>query len=219
MSVRRVWGIGTSRTFRPHWMLLELGLAYETREILTRSEAMNDPAFRRLNQRGKIPVLEDGELVIGESGAILFSLADRYRDRAVLAPQPATPERARFDDLCLFTLTELDATLYVIRRHEGLASIYGAAPTACEAARGYFLRQVQEIERRLADGRAHVLGEAFSAADILVMSCLEWAALVSIPLGAELCAYRDRIRARPAFGEAMRRNFTPEAMAALSAPR
>ena len=218
MSERRVWGIGTSRTMRPHWMLLELGLPYETRPILTRSEGMNDPDFRRLNQRGKIPVLEDGDLVIGESGAILLALADRYRDRAELAPEPATPDRARFDDLCFYTLTELDAALYVIRRHEGLPSIYGEAPAACKAAREYFLRQVGEIERRLADGRAHLMGDAFSAADILVSSCLEWAAVVSIPLSDPLLAYRERVRARPAFAAAMERNFTPEALAALAAP-
>jgi glutathione S-transferase len=197
-------------------MLLELGLDYETREILTRSEGMRDPAFQRLNLRGKIPVLEDGDLVIGESGAILFHLADAYRDRAVLAPPPATPERARFDDLCLYALTELDAPLYVIRRHEGLASVYGESPVACRAAREYFLRQVAEVERRLADGGEHLLGDAFSAADILVASCLEWAARVEIPLPASLDAYRARIRERPAFQAAVARNFTPAALAALS---
>jgi len=215
---RRVWGIGTPRTLRPHWMLLELGLRYETREILTRSEGMQDPGFRALNQRGKIPVLEEDDLVIGESGAILFHLADRHRERVALAPEPATSERARFDDLCLFTLTELDASLYVIRRHEGLASLYGEAPAACRAAREYFLRQVGEIARRLADGRAHLLGDAFSAADILVMSCLEWAAMVQIALPEALDDYRVRLRARPAWATAIERNFTPAAMAALAEP-
>jgi glutathione S-transferase len=213
---RRLWGIGTSRTFRPHWMLHELELPYETREVITRTPSMEDPEFQRLNQRGKIPLLEDGGLVIGESGAILFYLADRHRERVQLAPQPATSERAGFDDLCLYTLTELDAPLYVIRRHEGLASVYGEAPAACQAARAYFTRQVKEIERRLADGRPHLLGDAFGAADILVMSCLEWAASLRIPLDA-FDAYRGRLRSRPAYMAAFRRNFTPEALAALAA--
>jgi len=48
---RRVWGIGTARTLRVHWMLAELGLPYETRPILTRSEEMSAPEFRALSER------------------------------------------------------------------------------------------------------------------------------------------------------------------------
>ena len=215
MSGRRVWGIGTPRTMRAHWMLEELSLPYETIEILPRGEGMNDPAFARLNRRRKVPVLEDDGLVIGESGAILFYLADRYRERVQLAPAPATPERARFDDLCFYTLTELDATLYVIRRHEGLPAVYGEAPVACEAARQYFLRQVAELERRLADGRPHLLSHDFSAADLLVATCLEWASFVSIPLPESLTPYRERIAKREGYARAMARNFPPAAFEAL----
>lgn len=210
-----VWGIGTPRTLRVHWMLCELSLPYETRAILPRSEGMREPAFERLNQRSKVPVLEDDGLVIGESGAILFYLADRHRERLTLAPPPATPERARFDDLCLYSLTELDATLYVIRRHEGLPAVYGDAPVACQAAREYFLRQAGEIERRLSDGRPHLLGEAFSVADLLVTSCLDWAAFVSVPLPEALDAYRRRIAKREAYTRAMQTNFPPAAFEAL----
>lgn len=213
--VRRVWGIGTPRTLRAHWMLEELGLPYETVAVLPRSESMDDPGFARLNGRHKVPVLEDGDVVIGESGAILFYLADRYRECARMAPAPATPERARFDDLCLYALTELDATLYVIRRHEGLPGVYGEAPAACAAARQYFLRQVAEMERRLADGRPHLLGDAFDAADLLVTTCLDWARFVSIPLSETLSAYRERVARREGYARAMATNFPPAAFEAL----
>ena len=124
----------------------------------------------RFTQRRKIPFFEDGEIRIGESGAIVFYLADRYRDRGRLAPEPGTAARAAFEELAFFILMELDATaLYVLRRHEGLPDVYGEAPEACAAARGYFQRMVGEIERRLADGRPHLLGEAFSAADLLLV--------------------------------------------------
>jgi glutathione S-transferase len=215
-SKRRLWGIGTSRTLRPHWLLLELGLDYETRAILPRGEGMNDPELLRWTRRGKIPFLEDGEIRIGESGAILFYLADRYRDHGAFAPEPGTPARAEFEELAFFILMELDATaLYVLRRHEGLPDVYGEAPVACAAARGYFDRQAGEIERRLADGRPHLLGDAFSAVDILLVSCLAWAQFVSIPLAEPLVAYHNRVASRAAFGRAMQRNFPPEALAAL----
>jgi glutathione S-transferase len=217
-AVRRVWGIGTPRTLRVHWMLHELGLDYETRAILPRSAQMDDPELWRLTQRRKIPFFEDGEIRIGESGAIVAYLADTYRGRAQLAPAPGTPARAAFDEIAFFVLMELDATaLYVLRRHEGLPDVYGAAPEACAAARGYFARMVGEIERRLGDGRPHVLGDAFSAADVLLTSCLAWAQFVAIPLATPLDAYRERVAARPAFAAAMSVNFPPEALAALAA--
>ena len=215
-AVRRVWGIGSPRTLRVHWMLHELGLDYETRAVIPRSAAMDDPELERWTLRRKIPFLEDGEIRIGESGAIVFYLADRYRDRGRLSPEPGTNARAAFEELAFFILMELDATaLYVLRRHEGLPDVYGEAPAACSAARAYFTRMAGEIERRLADGRPHLLGEAFSAVDVLLTSCLVWAQFIGIPLAAALTAYRDRVATRPAFGRAMAVNFTPEALAAL----
>jgi glutathione S-transferase len=214
-EIRRVWGIGTPRTLRPHWMLHELDLPYETRAVLPRSEGMNDPEFRRLSQRGKVPFFEDGEVRMGESGAIVFYLADRYRDRLVLAPEPVSPPRARFDDLCLFILTELDATLYIVRRHEGLADVYGASPTAAASAREYFIRQAVEMERSLADGRPYLMGDDFSAADLLLVSCLDWARFVGVSLSDALVAYREKIAQRAAYSRAMQANFPPAAMEAL----
>jgi glutathione S-transferase len=219
VAERRVWGVGTSRTMRVHWMLCELGLPYETREIIPRTESMNDRDFLEKSQRGKVPLLEEGNLLIGESGAIVFHLADRYRERLVLAPKPATGERARFDDLCLFTLMELDAPLYVIRRHEGLPDIYGEAPVAVAAARDYFLRSAQEIEQRLADGRPFLLGDDFSGADLLLATCTRWASFVGIALSEPLARHGAACEARPACREAMQRNFPPAALEALGPPR
>ena len=216
-GMRRVWGIGSPRTLRAHWMLLELGLDYETRAIIPRSAEMDDPELLRFTQRRKIPFFEDGEIRIGESGAIVCYLADRYRDRGPLSPEPGTAARAAFEELAFFILMELDATaLYVLRRHEGLPDVYGKAPEACTAARDYFQRMVGEIERRLADGRPHLLGDAFSAVDLLLVSCLVWAQFIAIPLAEPLVAYRDRIASRPAFALAMKVNFPPEALAALA---
>lgn len=215
-NTRRVWGIGTSRTLRVHWMLAELDLDYETRAILTRTEEMQDPAFRALSGRGKIPLLEDGDLMIGESAAIAIYLADRYRNRAVLAPLAGSDERAIHDDLCFFIMTEMDALLYVIRRHEGLSDIYGKSEIACNGARDYFVRSAEEMERRLAGHKRYLQGETFQVADVLLKTCLDWAGLCAITLPDSLQAYSARIATRPAYSKAIGINFTPEAMAALA---
>ena len=198
-------------------MLHELGLAYETREIITRTATMEDPDFVALTKRSKIPFLQDGDLTMGESAAIVTHLADRYRGQGVFAPEPATDERARFDELCFFTMMELDALLYVLRRHEGLPSIYGESKVACDAARDYFRRQAADIERNFEDGRSHLMGDDFCAADLLLTTCLAWARLSGIELSETLARYCDLVTARPAYAKAYEVNFTAKAMAALLA--
>lgn len=112
-------------------------------------------------------------------------------------------------------MVELDAILYVIRRHEGLPDVYGEAPVATRAAREYFLRQVAQLEKRLSDGRPHLMGEAFGVADLLLMTCLEWARFADIPLSDRLEEYQQAIRERPAYRRAIANNFPPAAIAAL----
>jgi glutathione S-transferase len=48
--------------------------------------------------------------------------------------------------MVLFIVTELDAgSLYVVRRHEGLAATYGTAPTAVDSAKTYFLHNLEAM--------------------------------------------------------------------------
>jgi hypothetical protein len=64
-----LWGTGTARTMRAHWMLLELGLEYEFHPVQPRTgETLRDD-FLRINPRHKIPVLRHGPRVLTESAA------------------------------------------------------------------------------------------------------------------------------------------------------
>jgi glutathione S-transferase len=205
---RVVWGVGTTRTLRVHWMLHELGLPYETRAIGPRTGETQAEAFTKLNPRQKIPVLEDGELVLAESAAIATYLAETYGAGTGLAPPAGTRERAHYYEWCFFVMTELDAhTLYVMRRHGDLASLYGEAPNAVRAAEEYFAKQVAVAGRALEAGGPFLLGERFSAADILLASCLLWAVHYSLPLSDALHAHRERTISREACRRALAVNF------------
>lgn len=214
-----VWGVGTSRTIRAHWALCELGIDYQTREIIPRTPSMDDPEFLQRSTRGKVPILEHGDLTIGESAAIIFYLADRYRDRLSLTPEPGTETRARFDEMCFFILMELDGPLYVIRRHQGLPEIYGASKTAVDAARQYFLRQTQVVEEWLTDAGPYLMGDAFGAADILLGSCESWARFIGIELPPKLAAHLETVSSREGFKQAFANNFPPAALAELARNR
>ena len=214
-----LWGVGTSRTIRPHWALCELGVDYETRKIIPRTKSMEDPAFLAVSTRGKVPILQHGDITLGESAAIVLYLAGRFNDRLVLTPAPGTPERIRFDEMYFFITNELDAPLYVIRRHEGLPEIYGASTVAVDAAREYFLRQAQVVESWLKNAGPYLLGEAFSAADILLASCSAWAQFIGITPPPRLAEHLAGVGTRDGFKRASENNFPPEAMAELGKNR
>ncbi len=213
-----VWGVGTSRTLRVHWMLQELGLAYEVKGIQSRSGETQTAEFQQLNPRGKIPVLQHGDLVLAESAAIVTYLAETFGSDRALVPEARTRERALYDQWCFFIMMELDAhTLYVLRRHVDLAPLYGEAPNAVKAARDYFQRQVAVVEQELADDRSYLLGGTFTGADILLGSVLEWALFCGESLSAGLHAYRERLTDRRGYKSAFEVNFPPEVMRALVA--
>ncbi len=207
-----LWGVGTPRTLRPHWAMAELGLAYESRAIQTRSSAMQTPEFTGLTARKKIPLLQDGAFTITESAAIIAYLSDAYGDeRTALLPMGAQA-RAQCLEWCFFVLSELDAgSLYVIRRHQYLPQIYGKAPEACASAARYFADQMPSVERQLDKGRPFLLGDRLSAADIMLTSCLTWAARFGVAIPEIAVAYATRITARPAYAQAVARNTPPAA--------
>ena len=68
----------------PHMALLAAGAAFEVRAIDLFAGEGRTPAFRRLNPFGTVPVLEDGETVIPETGAILLHVAERFPDAGLL---------------------------------------------------------------------------------------------------------------------------------------
>lgn len=197
---RILWGAGTPRTIRAHWMLHELGLNYEKHPIGPRTGETQTPEFTRLNPRQKVPVLQDGDLILAESAAIVIYLAETYGSSKGLALPVSVPERAAFYEWCFFVMTELDAhTLYIMRKHIDLKEIYGEAPTAVQAAREGFEKQVRVAEQRLASGGPFILGKAFGGADILLTTCLTSANNRKVPLGDVLREYMHRTTSREAY--------------------
>ena len=197
-----LWGVGTSRTVRPHWAMHELGLAYETRPIGPRTGETKTSEYTALNPRQKVPLLQDGDFYIGESAAIVAYLSRTY----------STPERALIPETerdfavwlewCFYIVAELDSTsLYVMRRHraDALGHIYGVAPDVVAKAGEYFREQLRHVETALADGRTYLMGERFTGADILLTTCLEWAIAYGVGICDNAHPYLERIVARPGY--------------------
>ncbi|WP_441242242.1 glutathione S-transferase family protein [Tardiphaga sp. 768_D3_N2_1] len=188
-------GRGLARDMRVRWALEEVDQLYDVR--LLSFDEMKGPPHRACHPFGQIPTYEEGDLVLFESGAIVFHIAERH---AGLLPDDANA-RARavtwmfaalntveppIVDLAIVTLLERDKTWYEQR----LAMVK-------DRIRG----RLGELSKYLGD--ADWLDGAFSAGDLLMVSVL-------LRLGASglldeypnLSAYVARGEARPAYKRA-----------------
>ena len=188
-------GQGLARDMRVRWALEEVGQPYDVR--LVSFAAMKEPTHLGLHPFGQIPTYEEGDLVLFESGAIVFHIAERHagllpddanaRARAIAwmfaalsTVEPPIVERSTA------TLVERDKTWYAERQ-----------PILDDRVRV----RLGELSRRLGD--ADWLDGAFSAADILMVHVLR--RLGSSGLLDEypnLSAYIARAEARPAYKRA-----------------
>lgn len=201
-----IWGAGTSRTIRPIWLAEELSLNYQQMPIGPRTGETQTEEYTQKNPKQKIPFLEDGNFHLSESVAICRYLLNRYGTEKTLSPVTTIEGKAKEDEWLSFIYGELDETsLYILRRHESLSSIYGEAPNAIAAAREYFQKQVAVADLHL---KTHqfLVSDAFGVSDIFLTSCLLWAQACDIALSSNLTSYIERMCQRPAYQRAKLKN-------------
>ena len=193
--------LNNSRSQRILWLLEELGLEYRL-EKYSRDPKTNlaPPELRAIHPLGKSPVMQDGELILPESGAIIEYLLERYGEGR-LAPQPGTPERVRYLYWMHFSegtlMLHLVSRLYLTRVGEAAKAMQGRV----ELMIG---NELDLIEDEL--GRSsHIAGEAFSAADIQMGFPLEFAVFAGLATDkhTKLREYLGRMQARPAYRRAI----------------
>lgn len=186
-----------SRLTRVTWMLEELGQPYEIVKAKQHSETM-----RRYNPSGKVPALVDGDLVVTDSAAICAYLAEKHADQGMGATAPA--ERAELNSWLFFAQTELEAPLWNKLKHRMILSEDLRAEvgpwTAFE-----FAREIANFDTRLGH-RQFAMGDRFTAADVLLGHCGQWARGAKFDIASErVNAYFDRVLARPALARAKER--------------
>ena len=210
-----LWGIGTPRTMRAHWILMEFGLEYELRPIQSRTGETMTEQFLALNPRHKIPVLQHGPLVLAESAAIVGYVSERFAAPAGFFVPNDASRRAKLSEWCFFIMTELDAlSLYVIRRHLDLHGIYGEAPNAVACAKDGFSEQADAAFKAFGEDSEFLMPEGMSLADILLTTCIDAALQRGIVLPAVLIDYMNRMIERPNYRSAFETNFPHRRLAA-----
>ena len=152
-----------TRSTRVIWLLEELGVPYQLETVDFQPPKV---AFEQKTPFGKVPAIEDGDVVMFESGAIVEYLLERYGEGR-LAPAVGSPLRGAFLQWLHFAEATAFPPIAQLAWHERFAQDAGEHPEIIAKHREWAGISMQVLEDAL-EGRDYVLGDAFSAADIML---------------------------------------------------
>lgn len=175
------------------WMLEELGTPYQLRFVDLKAAEHKQPELTALNSMGKIPILQDGEVVVSESAAIGIYLADRY-SLGKLAPNFDDPLRGPYLRWSFFAPSVIEPGV--------MAKAEGWAFRESNAGFGNFEAMVRTMQGAIT-GRDFLLGSRFSMADVIFGGTLNYLVRFKLlePL-PEFTDYIKRLEQRPAWQRA-----------------
>jgi glutathione S-transferase len=195
-----VWGEG--RGFRVVWLLEEMGLAYRMRSVDLIAGAENDPEFLAVNPAGFIPVLQDGDVTMVESIAIMEVLMARHGPTP-LAPAPQDADFPAYQQFLHLGEAGLAASIYFVVGARNFAPEGAGDNWSAGQALEVFESRLGIVTRRLAQV-PYMAGERFTAADISVTYALELAVRAGgVTLGEAERDYLARTTGRDGYLRAM----------------
>ena len=197
----KIWGRPNSiNVQKVMWTVGELGLEYQRLDVGREFGGLDTEAYGRLNPNRKIPVVEDGEIVVWESQACVRYIAARYDSGGLYASSPA--ERSLADRWMDWKVTTVLPHLHVcfwglIRTAEAdrdMAAIERASND---------LGEVWKLLDNHLDGKSFVVGDRLTMGDIPLGAAFY--RYVSLPIERpslpHVERWYDQLNVRPAFVE------------------
>lgn len=193
-----IYGSRMGSSFRPHWMLAELNLPYETKTLDMRGGEHKKPEFLAVNPFGQVPAMTYDGFSLSESAAIVHYLAEKH-DQSFFGPM--TPEsHALLLRWEFFTLLNVDKNLATLASKTwGMPATPEAEAKAAEALGA----SLPVLEGWLAT-RQYLVGDAFTVADVVCRSSFNYAEAAGFDLTAypAITAWMKRCADRPAYAKA-----------------
>lgn len=180
-----------SRSGAVRILLEELGPSYELQVVNLKAGDTRTPRYLELNPMGKVPAVLHGDVLVTEQVAIMTYLADLF-PQAGLAPAVDDPLRGPFLRWMAFHGACFEPAMV------DLALKREPAPPSMSPY-GDYDTMLATLTRQLRAG-PYLLGEQFSAADVLWAYALGWTtAFKLVPELPEVMDYIARLNARPSF--------------------
>lgn len=183
-----------SRSAGARMLLEELGADYELHAFDLSRGQHHEPDYLNINPMGKVPALRHGDVIVTEQAAVYMYAAELYPE-AGLAPAAGDSLRGPYLRWMVFYGSCFEPAI-VDRSMNRLPAAYSTSPY------GDFDTVINAIGAQLANG-PYLLGERFTAADVLWGAALNWITMFKlVPETPVMRAYIDRILARPAIQRA-----------------
>ena len=191
-----------SRAGRIVWLLEELELSYDINKMAFSQEDLKSEEHRARHPLGRVPVLDDGDVQIYESGAIVEYVLERHKNGGLKPSVDSElyPQYLQWFHYCegmvmppVNTIVVQTVLLPPDRRDE----------TALKQAQKLLGKALQPVNESLA-GKDYLIGD-FSGADVMLgHACFMSNRLGCVPDEMEhLKGYVGRVEARPAFQTAI----------------
>lgn len=182
-----------SRAFTAYWLLEELGVPFEVQTVDIAKGDQKQPEYLKLNPSGKVPTLTDGKVVVSENPAICLYLADRY-GYGSLAPKIDETERGAYLKWMVYSTAVLEPLLVLHGKHIDLPG--------GETGFGAYDDVIRVLAESL-KGRKWLLGDRFSAADVMLGSVISRSLYrKELPEHPVLMDYNARLTHREAYHRA-----------------
>jgi glutathione S-transferase len=209
---------GEGRGFRVVWLLEEMGLAYRLRPVDLLAGVEADAEFLAINPAGFIPAVQDGDVTLVESIAIMEYLMARYGPTP-LAPAPQEITFPAYQQFLHLGEAGLAAPMYFVVVSRNLAPEAERHNWGAAKALEVFESRLRLVTGRLARS-PFLAGDAFTAADISVTYALEFAQRSGgFVLGEAEKDYVARTTGREAYQRAMETCRDTKAWAEAAARR
>jgi glutathione S-transferase len=190
-----------TRAVRIVWLFEELGLRYELERYKLGDPAMRSAEYRRVHPMGRVPALQDGDVTIFESGAIVEYVLAKYGQGRMMPKQsssdfPAYLQWLHYAEGMIMppvnTIVVETILLPPERRNQGNV----------DRATKLLGQMLSAVDQHLA-GRDYLAGE-FSGADIMTGHACTVAARLKADVSDKpnVAAYIARVNARPALQKA-----------------
>jgi glutathione S-transferase len=180
-----------SRSSITLWMLEETGAPYEIKLLKLAEGEQTKPDYLAINPMGKVPALKSDGVIVTEVAAICAYLADEFPEKK-LAPPIGDPRRGLYFKWLFFSPSVIEPAVQdkLFPRKE---------PPRATAVGWRELDAVLDIVAKAVAPGPYILGEQFTAADVVVGSMLNWGMMFGfVPKRPEFEPYVARLNARPA---------------------
>ena len=191
-----------ARSFRPLWMLEEIGLPYELK-VWPFPPRVHDKRYLAVNPLGTVPTLVDGETFMTESAATCQYVAARHSP-GQLDVAPGEPDYGAYLNFLHQGEATLTFPLALVLRYARFEPPARRQPQVADDYAKWFLARTRSLAERVA-GCEFVCAGRFTAADVSVGYALMLGEIVGLAGGyaAALRDYLQRLQQRPAHARAL----------------